>query len=208
MSFRRRLTLFFVVIVVVPMVALGAIVVQLAGSAETGKADAALSAALDTALNVYEEDQADAEQAARQAAADPALAAAIRRGDTTAIEAQLRESPLVFAEVVGPDGKRLARAGEDEAVAPVELDLEQDGKVIGTLVASTTTAADFIERVRKLTGRDATVADEEGTLATSTPVGGVDLPDAGQRQDGDGGRRGDSARPAQSSMQPARGSCA
>ena len=74
MSFRRRLTLFFVVIVVLPMVALGAIVVQLAGSAETGKADAGLSAALDTALGVYDEDQSDAEEAGRRAAADPELA--------------------------------------------------------------------------------------------------------------------------------------
>lgn len=183
MSFRRRLTLFFVGIVVVPMVALGAIVVQLAGSAQTGKADAGLSAALDTALGVYDSDQADAERAARRAADDPNLAPALRSGDSARIESIAEDlvegGPLVALEILGPGGKRLVRTGDDEAVAAVELTLEQGGEAIGTLIASTTTAADFIERVRKLTGRDATVSDESGTVATTLPVGEVALPAAG-----------------------------
>ncbi|HEX6115935.1 MAG TPA: diguanylate cyclase [Solirubrobacterales bacterium] len=186
MSFRRRLTLFFVVIVVVPMVALGASVVQLAGSAEIGKADAGLSAALDTALGVYDQDQADAEDAGRRAAADPELAAALRDGDRAEVEAavsrQLGGGGLVALSVLDSSGKETASAGDRTAVAAVELGLEQDGEASGTLVASTTTASDFARRVREFTGRDATISDERGTVATTTPVGDVDLPDSGSAE--------------------------
>ncbi len=40
MSFRLRLTLFFVIIVVLPMVALAVLVSQIASDSESGKADA------------------------------------------------------------------------------------------------------------------------------------------------------------------------
>ena len=130
MSFRRRLTLFFVVIVVVPMVALGAIVVELAGSSETGKADAALSAALDTALNVYGgPGRRRAGRAAGGRGSGPRRGDPSRRrdGDRGGSSA---ESQLVFAEVVGPDGAARP-AGEDEAVAPVELDLGRTARRSG-----------------------------------------------------------------------------
>ena len=186
MSFRRRLTLFFVVIVVIPMVALGAIVVELAGSSETGKADAALASSLDIALAVYDRDQAEAEAAARRAAADPRLAAAIRGGSRaetrTAVAQVRRDQRLASLAVLGENGERIARAGDPEAVAMVELNLEQDGRQSGALIASTTTATDFVSRVRKLTGRDAAVAADRGTVATTAPLGGVELPDAGSAQ--------------------------
>ena len=182
MSFRRRLTLFFVVIVVVPMVALGAIVVQLAGSAETGKADAALSAALDTALGIYDQDLTDAETAGREAAADPPLAAALRAGDRGRIQAavdRLAGGQLVALTVLDDGGQEIATAGDRDAVAVAELNLEEDGQASGTLLASTTTAGDFARRVREFTGREATVSDERGTVATTTPIGEIELPEAG-----------------------------
>jgi diguanylate cyclase (GGDEF)-like protein len=183
LSFRRRLTLFFVLIVVVPMVALGAIVVQLAGSAETGKADAALSAVLDTAIALYDAEAADSERAARAAAADPQLAAAIRAGERAGVEsiarAALAAEGLASLTVLDDSGRVLARVGDAETVAASELSLEQGGNASGTLIASTTSATEFADRVRELTGREATVSDGRGTLATTTPVGEAELPAAG-----------------------------
>ena len=64
-SFRRRLTLFFVLIVVLPMVALAAIVVELAGSSQTGKADAASRRGSRPRSRSTTRIQAEAEEAAR-----------------------------------------------------------------------------------------------------------------------------------------------
>ena len=52
MSFRVRLTLFFVLIVVLPIVALAVLVSQVASDSESGKVDARLSAGLRTATTV------------------------------------------------------------------------------------------------------------------------------------------------------------
>ncbi len=182
MSFRRRLTLFFVLIVVLPMAALAAIVVELAGSSQTGKADARLAAGLETALSLYRADQDDAEEAARKAAGDPALAAAIRAGDAAAARSAaakiVRSGDLVALDVVDSSGRELAAVGAAEAVAEAELKLRGAGGG-GTLVASTETATSYAGRVRELTGRNATVSDPEGTVATTVPVGDVSLPPAG-----------------------------
>jgi diguanylate cyclase (GGDEF)-like protein len=183
-SFRRRLTLFFVLIVVLPMVALAALVLQVAGSSRTGKADARLSAGLETALSVYRDELAEAEDAAREAARDPALAAAIRAGDRRRTEAALarlvRGGSLAGARVLAPNGRPLAEAGSGDTVADAELTLERAGRVEGTLVASTTSATAYVDRVRDLTGRSAVVSDEGGrVLATTVPVGDLALPEPG-----------------------------
>ena len=53
MSFRTRLTSFFVLIVVVPMAAVGFLVFRLIDDSQSGKADARASAAAGTAASVY-----------------------------------------------------------------------------------------------------------------------------------------------------------
>jgi sensor histidine kinase regulating citrate/malate metabolism len=54
MSFRARLTIFFVLIVVVPMVAIGVLMFRLINDSEQGKADARASGVAITARSVYE----------------------------------------------------------------------------------------------------------------------------------------------------------
>ena len=56
MSFRNRLTLFFVLIVVVPMVAVAFVLFSLIATSESGKADARLAATNRAAINLYRED--------------------------------------------------------------------------------------------------------------------------------------------------------
>ena len=55
LSFRTRLTLFFVLIVVLPMVAVGVLVTQLGAESRTGKADVRLSEALDVGLSTCDD---------------------------------------------------------------------------------------------------------------------------------------------------------
>src|SRR6185436_4930284 len=91
MSFRNRLTLFFVLIVVVPMVAVAFVLFRLIADNESGKADARLAATKGSAINLYREDYNRANRAAEKIGADVALAQALRANDTKALEARLNE---------------------------------------------------------------------------------------------------------------------
>src|ERR687896_941637 len=79
-SFRGRLRLFFVLLVIVPMIALAVVLFTLTARSETGKADAGISAGTRTAFGVYEEAAARAEPALRRVAADRRLRAVLVSG--------------------------------------------------------------------------------------------------------------------------------
>src|SRR5919198_1079966 len=81
MSFRGRLTLFFLLIVVLPMIAVAVLVTQIVTESTNGKADARLAEGLDSALTVYRDDAAAARDAAKQAAHDPVVSAALTSND-------------------------------------------------------------------------------------------------------------------------------
>ena len=70
MSFRNRLTLFFVLIVVVPMVAVAFVLFRLIADNESGKADARLAATKGSAINLYREDYNRANRAAEKIGGD------------------------------------------------------------------------------------------------------------------------------------------
>ena len=55
MSFRGRLRLFFALIVVVPLIALGVLLFARAEGTQTGKADARIATGLRAAMGVYAE---------------------------------------------------------------------------------------------------------------------------------------------------------
>ena len=73
MSFRTRLSSFFVLIVVVPMAAVGFLVFRLIDDSQSGKADARASAAAGTAASVYANASTEASLRARAVASDIAL---------------------------------------------------------------------------------------------------------------------------------------
>ena len=75
MSFRGRLTLFFLLIVVMPMIAVAVLVTQVTAQSRNGKADARLAAGLETALSIYRGDVAAARRAANEIGKDPTLGA-------------------------------------------------------------------------------------------------------------------------------------
>src|SRR4051812_31982921 len=91
MSFRNRLRLFFVVIVVVPMIAVGFVLFVLIANSETGKDDAAVGARSKTAFRLADEAIADGQAVGRQVATDVPFATAIRRNDIEALHARAAE---------------------------------------------------------------------------------------------------------------------
>src|SRR5436305_15032667 len=89
MSFRSRLLLFFMIIVIVPMIAVALVLFSITADSETGKADAAIAQGLRAAFAVYDGDRARARQALERIARDPQLAAAIARRDSAAAARRL-----------------------------------------------------------------------------------------------------------------------
>ena len=187
MSFGGRLALFFVLIVLVPTLALVGMLIIVSEDSRQGKADARLAAGLDTALAVYGERVAAAEPRARALADDPRLGAGLRAGDRAELEQFAREAAaqpgVAGVEVLGPAGTIEAAAGEPEAMAFAQLDLEDQGARRGQLLVSVTTAAEFAAEVKRLTKRELVVNGSGGPLAATVAAAPTPDIEAGETTD-------------------------
>ena len=185
MSFRGRLRLFFALIVVVPMIALGIVLFTLTGRTETGKADAGISTATRAAVGVYREEVARAQAALRDLTRDPELQRAIARRRDSAARARMGEllrGDVVAIELWAPAGERLAQAGSPAAVAAAGSEIVADGAgPAPVLTASVTEARDLASRIAALTGLEATVLKSGRPLASTLPAAGRSLPRLGER---------------------------
>jgi diguanylate cyclase (GGDEF)-like protein len=167
------LRLFFVLLVIVPMIALAIVLFALTAESETGKVDAGISAGVRTAFGVYEEEAREAEPALREVAEDPRLHSALASG--SGVEGRLEEliggeRGIVFIELYSPGGERATRAGSARGIAPSAAPVSVDGETVGTLAVSLTDAGEFANRVRDLTGLDAAVY-RDGRLLAATMDG-------------------------------------
>jgi diguanylate cyclase (GGDEF)-like protein len=177
MSFRSRLTLFFVAIVILPMVSMAVVLFRLLSDNESGKADARLASHQTAAIGLAE---AATQSAKREAimigSTDSALAAAIRRQDPAAIQRRLVElrrlRQLARIAVYSPSGQTLADSGSPKSVFPAKVPLQDaTGNAFGTLQVSTQTAGHYVSLVRTVTGIAAVVA-RDGRVVSS-PLPGV-----------------------------------
>jgi diguanylate cyclase (GGDEF)-like protein len=162
MSFRTRLTGFFLVIVVVPMVAVGVLVFRLIGTSEQGKADARASGLASTAVSLYASESAngrlDAETIAREVAGihGPALQSRLR----------MLVARSGLARVVVRSGNRLlADVGDRSAIAPGHATVPASGLEV---TASELLAGQY---ARDLAGSDVAVVIRQGssTLSSTLP---------------------------------------
>lgn len=176
MSFRTRLTSFFVLIVVVPMIAIGALVFRLIGDSEQGKADARASGLAAAAASLYASQAAaartDAQSLARHVAALPSarLAAQLQQLAAQAGVARVR---------VTAGSRVLADVGSPHAIAPGTARL---GTASGALsvTASTITASDYARQLSSVPGVGVVVRSGARTLGFSVRVPrGLRLPRQG-----------------------------
>jgi diguanylate cyclase (GGDEF)-like protein len=183
MSFRSRLTLFFLAIVVVPMVSVGVLVFVLIADNETGKADARVAEGQAAARGLYREGINQAAVALRRVADDPALTRALRAGDRTA--AQSRAETLVGVLNLrrldaSANGRMLADAGDPGAVAPARTQLlARGGSSVARLDVSTLTAKQYADRVKEVTTLNAYVRQGGRALASTGRNPGRALPGLG-----------------------------
>ncbi len=172
MSFRGRLRLFFALIVIVPMLALGVVLFALTERTETGKADAGIGTATRTALAGHADQMEPARPALRWAAADPRLQSAILRRRVGPARRRVRElvrGNVVSIELWSKAGQRLARAGFDAAVAWQGSELVGRGGSSATLWLSVTRAGALARRVEHLTELEVAVFRGRRRLASTLP---------------------------------------
>jgi diguanylate cyclase (GGDEF)-like protein len=183
MSFRNRLTLFFVLIVIVPMISVAFVLFRLISDSESGKSDAAVAAKLRVASNLYLQDTEGALKLLNRLGRDPGLASALARRDLPVLRRRVKRLSAVLGarRVVVTRGRRVvADAGDRAATAPATRQLvDRRRRPLGELQVSVTSAADFVRAVQALTQdpqrRDVEVVVRAGggPLASTVPISGV-----------------------------------
>src|SRR3954463_10503122 len=140
MSFRGRLTLFFLLIVVLPMIAVSVFVLQVSANSETGKADARLAASLDSSLAVYRDQLNAADGRLRDIATDPRITQALTTGDAALARDAARQlraaKKFESLEIIDADGNVLAREGGWPAFATARINIRGPSETIGSVVGS------------------------------------------------------------------------
>lgn len=167
MSFRTRLTTFFVLIVVVPMTAMGFLVFSLINGSQAGKMSASASGIATSAGNVYEAASVQASLRARGIAEDlaftPVAQLPVRLAAVAARDGLARV-------IVTIEGRVVAQTGSPTAVAPgTAVVTATGGRPARTFAVSQLAATQF---VRALSGRgvEAVLRAGSGTLASTAPV--------------------------------------
>jgi diguanylate cyclase (GGDEF)-like protein len=178
-TFRRRLTLTVLLIVVVPVIAIVIFFVPLSSQSRTGKADAQLAGALTPTLNGYKADLADARHAARRVANDPQLAADLPIGPSPELDSRVRQLALRLGltrlEVLS-GSTMIARYFSGQPVASVALGVKGAAGATGSLVVSTTDATEFAQNVTRTTGKPFAISAGGATVSTGAEgASSVDL---------------------------------
>ena len=185
MSFRNRLTVFFIVLVILPMIVVATVGFVLAADSEQGKTDARLFEAQRSASGLFREFQDRAEAAARAVGQDARLSAAIASKDHARIQARLdalaQESRVVHAIMALNRAGRF-ESGRGEAVAPARTRLiDAKGATAGALTVSVITAKDYARLVERVTGTEVVVSAGGRMIAATLPDAGAErLPERGE----------------------------
>jgi diguanylate cyclase (GGDEF)-like protein len=184
MSFRNRLTLFFVVIVIVPMLAVAVILYLLIADSVNNRTSSSLGASQSAAIGIYQADQngSRTRAAVQLVTRDPVLIPALVTSDRPL--AQRRAAFLVTHEhiarlAVFKNGQALVDAGDPNAVAPNRRPIEtRTHRFLGTLELSLRTPATYARNASRVTGVDLVVTSGPKILAASDKSG---RPAAGAR---------------------------
>lgn len=178
MSFRNRLILFFVVIVIVPMIAVALVLFRLVADSEAGQIDARLEQAQRAAEGVYASERRQARAAGRRIGSDRELAGTLASRDRARIRERLMllgadvGAARVRVELVGLGSFDLGGRGRRTAVAPAASRLvDARGGAVGRLQVSVQTASEYARQVDQATQLPAVIALGERVVAVSERLG-------------------------------------
>jgi len=194
MSFRTRLTLFFLLLVVLPVIALAIAALIIERHDGQRQLDARLSQGEEAAANLYARASGRGATVARQLEKDMQLATAVKDRDEAALRRSAndfrKQNRLARVELRVPGVPRVA-VGDAAAIASVRRILRTaDGEPAGAVILYGTTPIAYAKLVRDVTGLHVLV-DRNGELVVSTlaaqPDG--DLPERGSADIGGVGYR-------------------
>jgi diguanylate cyclase (GGDEF)-like protein len=174
-SFRNRLALFFVLIVIVPMLAVTFLLFRLIGQSETGKSNAAIAAEHGVAQQLFRE-QRDLAQAVIQDVIrnDAVFVSSLQSGDLGRAAKRARQlvtSHTIKRIVLARRGRIVLQAGRRSAVAPAIRRVQTATKrSLGRLEVSVIDARTYAFRVRQITGLETVIRDGPRLLATTLPA--------------------------------------
>src|ERR1700693_2416947 len=164
MSFRTRLTSFFVLIVVIPMLAVGFLVFRLISDSQQGKADARVNGVATAAASLYE-----SESAAAPADARPLVRPLARSpGQITARAASLASESGLARVAVRLGGRTVADVGGRTAVSPGAAPAQLQGVGRLTVTTSELTASEY---AHELAGPGVAVIVREGSRTLGATLG-------------------------------------
>jgi diguanylate cyclase (GGDEF)-like protein len=181
-TFRGRLRLFFAVIVIVPMIAVGVVLFQLLGQSDAARIDSRLSEAQTGASGLYVQSRRQGATAANALEGGVPLASAIHNRDASAVRRQLER----LAERSGAAYMKLEvtglgtfETGDRSAVAPAVAQLQDSsGRSIGRLTVSTTGAQEYANRLRDTLKVDVRIEEGGAVVASTLPAANdVELPE-------------------------------
>src|SRR5918995_222005 len=186
-SFRNRLRLFFVIIVVVPMIAVALVLFQIVTRSEETQTDAQLSGAQRVATNLYRESAERANTAGRKIVADDGLREAIADKDPERIQSRLdaaAERAKARRVLLRLDGPGDFEHGDEPGVAPARNAIvDQDGRPLGRIVTSVDTATSFATRLEDLAEVGVVIRQSDEVLGTSRPeLARAELPERGDAE--------------------------
>jgi diguanylate cyclase (GGDEF)-like protein len=177
-SFRNRLGLFFVLIVIVPMCAVAVLLFGLLAKSEQSMGKADIGARHRVATTIFGAHQTEASRLVKSIARhDKALRTALVEGKTAAAQqraekilASRRVERIVFVR----NRQVVLKAGVKTAVAAVSLDLERKlpsgaTSAVGTLYISTVDATSYALEVQRLTRLNVVVRNGNKQLASTLP---------------------------------------
>jgi len=156
LSFRTRLALFFVMLVIVPVLALALVGILIVRGAQDGRDETRLAQGQRAAEGLYQESRSRSEAVARTIAGDQQVAGALRDGDDEALTTRLEDLAGRSAAVrlrLTPAGGQPIEVGGGPTVAPARAPLvDGDGEKAGEMVVSVTGADDYATLLSRITG--------------------------------------------------------
>jgi diguanylate cyclase (GGDEF)-like protein len=173
-SFRNRLGLFFVLIVIVPMVAVAVLLFTLLGKSERSMGEADVGARHRVATTVFAAHQMEAKRLlGRIAHEDKDLRAALLDGNTANAQRRAKQilagggvTRIVFLR----DREVVLKAGDKTAIAAASIELLREKKVpIGVLYLSTVNASSYAREVQRLTRLRVVIRNGGKQLAATIP---------------------------------------
>ncbi len=179
MSLRRKLTLFFVAAVLLPVTLLAILLIKVSGESSAKEADARLAASLQTANAIYGQAMrvapGEAERISREAA--PALRNGNQDRLVTIAQQEMRSPVVAQVTIRDADGGILAQAGPSNSLAASTNQVRGGGEVIGEVRVTVLVTERFLHRVGNLTSREAALIDQEAVLSSTIPLERAQIPE-------------------------------